>query len=235
MNWLIGIVVAVIVVALWMWLIVITEGVFLGRRLVVWLYDITAFRYDRVKEYELEDETVLVVEPVLMLARGSKPVILDVATGTGRVPYYLLGDARFEGSVVAIDASQKMLEGAKEKMAEFSAETPPRHTLDLQPAYPLPYNDSSFDGVTCLEALEFFPSDKTALAEMVRVLKPGGFLIATRRKEWEAYAFVWRYRSAENMRNLLDTFNLTDIHILPWQSNYDLVIGRKPLSTDLAE
>lgn len=213
---------------LWFWLIVVTEGVFFGRTVVVWLYDITAFRYDRVKEYNLEDETVLVVEPVLMLSRVAQPTVLDVATGTGRVPYFLLRDERFDGTVTGIDLSKDMLTQAEQKLATFSAELQNRCLLQQMPAAPLAFEDATFDGVTCLETLEFLPSDKAALAEMVRVLRPGGFLIATRRKEWEAYWFLWRYRSAENMKSLLADLGLDEIHVLPWQSNYDLVIGRKP-------
>lgn len=212
---------------LWFWLIIVTEGVFFGRTLVVWLYDITAFRYDKVKDLTVEDESVLVVEPVLMLSRRPAPHILDVATGTGRVPYYLLNDERFDGTVVGVDLAQKMLDRAEENLGQLSAEIRPRATLHKMPADQLAFEPASFDGVTCLETLEFLPSDARALQNMVDLLKPGGFLIVTRRKEWEAYMFLWRYRSAENIKQLLADMDLIDIFVLPWQSNYDLVVARK--------
>ncbi len=228
MKWVFGLLIALVLLALWMWLIVLTEGVFFGRRLVVWLYDVTAFRYDKVKDYTLEDETVLVVEPVLMLTQVEHPKVLDVATGTGRVPYYLVNDKRFDGSVVGIDASAEMLTKAKAKVAELSAEKRARISFLRQNATPLKFDDACFDFVTCLESLEFFPSDREAIKEMVRVLKAGGFAILTRRKEWEAYTFLWRYRSKEQMERMLLDLGLEKVQILPWQSNYDLVIGRKP-------
>ena len=43
----------------------------------------------------------------------------------------------------------------------------------------LPFADDSFDVVTCLEALEFLPDPRGALAEMCRVLRPGGTLLTT--------------------------------------------------------
>lgn len=225
LAWIVGIIVVSLFV---FWAIVVTEGVFFGRTLVIFLYDISAFRYDKVKEYTVEDETLLVVEPVLMLARTTAPHILDVATGTGRVPYFLLNDIRFEGQVTGIDLSRKMLDLAKENVERLSATQQARITLTQQAAYPLPYPEAAFDGVTCLETLEFLPSDQQALEAMVAVLKPGGFLITTRRTGWEAKAFLWRYRSADNIKQLFSDLGLEQIFVLPWQSNYDLVIGRKP-------
>ena len=52
------------------WLLVSTEGVYLGRRIVVWLYDITARRYDDIKEYDPDDERLLVTNPVLAALQG---------------------------------------------------------------------------------------------------------------------------------------------------------------------
>ncbi len=223
--WIIGAI--LLLIGLYYWLIILTEGVFLGRRLVVWLYDISAFRYDKVKDYELEDEQILVVEPILAGTRAVAPRLLDVATGTGRVPYFLMEDGRFEGEIVAIDGSAKMLGYAIKRIGELSAESQSHISFHHENATPLPFEDNSFDVVTSLEALEFLPDDAAALREMVRVLRPGGFLMVTRRKEWEAYAFLWRYRSRENMQNLVEQMGMGRVQLLDWQSNYDLVIGYK--------
>ena len=219
-----------IIAALFYWLVVLTEGVFLGRSVVLWLYDITAYRYDKIKEYTLEDETILIVEPILGMVRAAQPRLLDVATGTGRVPLFLLQDGRFEGEVVAVDGASRMLDYAK---TELDALPPAPHvTVELRQmdATRLRFEDNSFDAVTCLEALEFFPNDEAALREMVRVLKPGGFLMVTRRKEWEAYAFLWRYRSRDQMRAIVSSMGVAQVQILDWQSNYDLVVGFKESS-----
>lgn len=224
--WLILAALSVLLLALFLyWLVVTTEGVFLGRRVVVWLYDITAHKYDDIKEYRPADERILVTVPVLGALRNVKhPLLLDVATGTGRVPYDLLQSQYFDGRIVGLDDSQKMLTIATEKLAPYG----PRTMLVRRPAVPLPFPDDCFDAVTCLEALEFFPSDEDALREMVRVLKPGRRLLTTRRRGWEGRFFLTRYRSQENLKELLHCLGLESVQYLPWEVNYDLVIARKP-------
>ena len=206
------------------WLLVTTEGAFLGRRVVVWLYDVTAHRYDEVKEYVPADERLLVVSPVLRaVADTPEPLILDVATGTGRVPFDLLQERAFNGRLIGLDDSRRMLKLAAKKLAPYGK----RVQLVRHPAVPLPFPDNRFDAVTCLEALEFFPSDEAALGEMVRVLRPGGALITTRRRGWEALLFLNRYRSEENVRTLLERLGLRDVRFYHWEINYDLVMARK--------
>lgn len=223
--WIVGCV--LLLIGLYYWLIILTEGVFLGRRIVVWLYDISAFRYDRIKDYEIEDEQILVVEPILAGVRSAEPKLLDVATGTGRVPFFLLHDGRFDGEIIGIDGSAKMLSYARKRIDLLPSAEQAQINFSHQNATPLPFEDQSFDVVTSLEALEFLPDDMAALGEMVRVLRKGGFLMVTRRKEWEAYAFLWRYRSREKMRQLVASMGMTGVQVLDWQSNYDLVIGYK--------
>jgi ubiquinone/menaquinone biosynthesis C-methylase UbiE len=208
------------------WLLVTTEGVFLGRRAVVWLYDVTAHRYDDIKQYDDGEEEFLVVRPVVAaLGARRHPRILDVATGTGRVPLALSG-ALDEGIVVGLDDSARMLAIAARKLA------PDRERIILvrHPAVPLPFAANSFDAVTCLEALEFFPSDRAALAEMVRVLRPGGALVTTRRCGWEGRMFLTRYRSEEALHRLLRELGLESVRSFLWEVNYDLVTARKPAS-----
>ncbi|MGB1251711.1 MAG: class I SAM-dependent methyltransferase [Candidatus Promineifilaceae bacterium] len=231
MIWLWIFLFIVVVATLYYWLVILTEGVFLGSRAVVWMYDITAYRYDTIKEWDDDDEEILVVEPILGMLRQRQARLLDVATGTGRVPYFLLGDARFDGEIVALDPASKMLDHARENFERLSKEQRERVELLEHAAVPLPFEDATFNGVTSLEALEFMPSDAEALNEMVRVLRPGGFLFVTRRREWEGWAFLWRYRSAENITQFLTSLGLTQVKVLPWQSNYDAVIAYKPYNS----
>ena len=216
---------ALLLAAFLYWLLVTTEGVFLGRRVVVLLYDLTAHTYDAIKEYDPDDERLLVARPVMHAVRDiSDPLILDVATGTGRVPVDLLREPAFHGRLLALDAAPRMLAIAQRRLAPYSG----RVQLVQRPAVPLPFADATFDAVTCLEALEFFPSDEAALHEMVRVLKPGGVLLTTRRCGAEARAFLHRYRSADNFHALLRKSGLAGIEIFYWQVNYDLVRAWKP-------
>ena len=228
MIWISIVIVLITLGKLYYWLVILTEGVFLGSRAVVWMYDITAYRYDIIKEWDPEDEQILVVDPILGMLRQRKANLLDVATGTGRVPYFLLQDERFDGEIVALDPADRMLAYAKENVAKLPAAAQQRVKWLAQSAAPLPFEDEVFNGVTSLEALEFMPSDAAALREMVRVLQPGGFLFVTRRREWEGWAFLWRYRSAENMTQFLSSLGLVNVQVLPWQSNYDAVVAYKP-------
>jgi ubiquinone/menaquinone biosynthesis C-methylase UbiE len=206
------------------WLLVITEGVYLGWRIVVWLYDLTADRYDGIKQFDQQAEYFFVIRPLLVrLAAQSSAIILDVATGTGRVPYFLLEEATFNGRVFGLDASSRMLAIAAEKLRPY------RHRASLvqQTAAALPFPDMVFDAVSCLESLEFFPDDAVALQEMARVLRPGGVLLVTRRRGWEAKTFLGRYRPEEDFEQCLQQTGFETVEIRPWQVEYDLVFATK--------
>ena len=205
------------------WLFIATEGVFLGRRVVVWLYDLVAKRYDNIKSFVPADEQFLVAKPILETINPATSCLLDVACGTGRVARAILPNQLFHGQIVVLDASTKMLAIAKEKLADY----PGRVQFIHHPVTPLPFDNQQFEAVTCLEALEFFPSDQLALQEMVRVLRPGGFLIITRRRGWEGWAFLHRYRSQANQANLLTKLGLKNIQFHLWEINYDLVTAQK--------
>ena len=209
------------------WLLVTTEGVYLGRRAVVWLYDVTAHRYDDIKEYDPADECLLVTRPVLNALHGvSRPRLLDVATGTGRVPFDLSQSPYFSGHIVALDDSRRMLDVARQKLASYQGHV----EFVNHSAVPLPFPDEHFDAVTCLEALEFFPSDAAAVCEMVRVLRPASYLLVTRRCGREGRLFLHRYRSRDSMRQMLEEAGLRQVQFHPWQVNYDLVTALKPHS-----
>ncbi len=161
------------------WLLIITEGAYLGERTVVWLYDLYASRYDRIKDWEITDEIFYLADPfVAALGEERRPaLILDVAAGTGRMARAiqaadLLPDARW----VLLDASARMLAEAR-KLVRL----PGRVTFLHRSAYPLPFPDATFDAVVCLEAMEFMMQREAALAELARVLRPGGLLLITNR------------------------------------------------------
>jgi len=93
---------------------------------------------------------------------------LDLACGTGLLALML---ARAAGEVVGCDISAEMLERA----AAAAAAAGVRNVTFVETeASSLPFEDEWFDLVTSRTAFHHFPDPQRALAEVVRVLKPGG-------------------------------------------------------------
>lgn len=99
-------------------------------------------------------------------ARGD---VLEVAVGTGRNLEHYPPEVR----LVGIDLSSEMLARARQRAAEVH----PDADLREADAERLPFDDASFDTVVCTYSLCSIPDDRRAVAEMARVLRPGGALI----------------------------------------------------------
>lgn len=206
------------------WLLVITEGTYLGPRVVAWLYDLSASRYDVIKQFDPNDENHFLALPLLRALDGvHAPLVLDVATGTGRLPQALLRQSGFQGKVIGLDLSRRMLFLAQRKARRYGL----RLHLIQQDAARLPFVDNVFDAVTCVEALEFLANPRGALQEMARVLRPGGVLLITNRVNWEAQLMPGKAFSDSTLRTMLESVGLTRIEIRRWQVYYDLVWARK--------
>ena len=97
--------------------------------------------------------------------------VLEVGCGTGNISLAL---ARRGAQVWGLDASLPMLARARDKAEQE------RLAIGwvLGPAQQLPFAAQSFDGVCCILALDFMTDRDRVLQEMVRVLRPGGFLAA---------------------------------------------------------
>ena len=220
---LIGLGTALIVGMLY-WQFIIAEGAYLGSSVVVLLYNWAARSYDRIKDIDPVDEAYYLAQPILDQIRNvPTPLVLDVATGTGRLPLALLKKVDFRGHIIGLDLSAKMLEQARQQAALFA------HRLDLvrERAGVLPFKDRSFDLVTCLEALEFMPDPAHVIAEMVRVLRPGGVLVISNRVGWES-RFLWgRSCGRGNAEQILATHPLRAVRTTRWQVHYDLIWARK--------
>lgn len=95
--------------------------------------------------------------------------VLEVAIGTGRnLPFYP-PDVRITG----IELSPAMLDIARRRAKELGIEA----DLREGDAEALPFIDASFDTVVCALSLCTIPNNAKAIAEMARVLKPGGKLL----------------------------------------------------------
>ncbi|MEW6472120.1 MAG: methyltransferase domain-containing protein [Actinomycetota bacterium] len=98
--------------------------------------------------------------------------VLDVACGPGTVTRLAAERVGPTGQVTGCDLSPGMLELAAAKKALDGAAP---ITYEQCPADELPVPDGAVDVVLCQQGLQFFPDRAAALAELHRVLKPGGW------------------------------------------------------------
>lgn len=219
--------IGIVFIGLGWWLINVTEGVYLGPRVVGWLYDRFADRYDQVKNTDPVYERTFISNPLLTYAGHNRPFVLDVATGTGRVPLSLIEHPRFDGAIVGIDISIKMLTLAAYQLAP---EMNNRVWLLEGSAEPLDFSDNTFDVTCCLEALEFLPAPMKTLKEIVRVTRPGGIIVVTNRQGKDAWMFPGKTMSNLAFQAMLeDDLQLQVINFnTAWSDLYALVWARKP-------
>lgn len=224
-SWLAVALGGVLLAGLFYWQIKLAEGAYLGKRTVVWLYDRYAPRYDQIKGFHEGNEAYFLGQPLARaLLSVPIPLVLDVATGTGRLPLVLLRQPAFRGRIVGLELSRRMIALAATKLVDWRD----RLTLIWQDAQMLPFPDDAFDAVTCLETLEFLPDASAALVEMVRVLRPGGLLLTTNRVGPVARFLPGRALGREDFVAWLGAHSLTDVQVVAWQVDYDLAWARKP-------
>jgi ubiquinone/menaquinone biosynthesis C-methylase UbiE len=97
-------------------------------------------------------------------------IVLDVAAGTGE-PGLTIATMVKKGKVVIADLSETMLAVAHENAGKKGITNFETVVCDV---CELPFDDETFDGVSCRLGFMFFPDMLLAAKEMVRVLKPGG-------------------------------------------------------------
>jgi SAM-dependent methyltransferase len=206
------------------WQLVLAEGVYLGRRVVVALYDIAARGYDHLKGYEPQLEDYTLGQPLAeRLGDDPEVWVLDVGTGTGRMLLSLMRVRAFHGHAVGLDPSAGMLRRAVRNLAPHRQ----RVALVRQEAGRLPFSDAAFDAVCCIEAIEFTTDPVRTLHEFVRVLKPGGTLLFTQRIGTEALFLPGRVFRPLRLAQVLADLPLEDIQVLTWEMNYDQVWARR--------
>ena len=129
-------------------------------------WDKNAGRYDRFmrKDRAAYDEMYELIQPVVRQKTG-----LELATGTGLIAKNIVNAA---AHIEATDASTEMI--AEAKRDTHSAKL----HFSVQDMFRLPYANQSFDAVIVSNALHIVPQPEKALAEIRRVLKDDGVLIA---------------------------------------------------------
>jgi demethylmenaquinone methyltransferase / 2-methoxy-6-polyprenyl-1,4-benzoquinol methylase len=99
--------------------------------------------------------------------------VLDVCSGTGDFIGYLYPRVGEHGEIVALDFSEDMLAVARQRFASL----PGKLSLVQGDAMALPFEDGTFDGAIVGFGLRNVEDIRQAVAEMVRVIKPGGWVV----------------------------------------------------------
>ena len=109
-------------------------------------------------------------EAVDHVVAASPARVLDVATGTAGVALQLA--ERTAAQVTGIDLTEAMLRQGAANVARAGQE--PRIALVAARAEELPFADATFDGLTFTYLLRYVDDPAATLAELARVVKPGG-------------------------------------------------------------
>jgi len=131
--------------------------------------------YDKkaAQDIELSYQTPEIVRQRIQtleaLALRAGEHVLDVGCGTGLLVHGMSTTVGSQGRIVGVDFSEDMLELARNRCHEID-------NIELQQGSitQLPFEDNSFDAVSCIQTLLYVAEVKTALSELYRVLKPGG-------------------------------------------------------------
>ena len=99
--------------------------------------------------------------------------VLDVGTGAGLLPFEIVRSRMPVQSVVGIDISRGMVAAARKK-ADLAAIAPSLLRFEEMDAEHLAFGDAEFDLALSAFALTHVPHPDVALAEIYRVLRPGG-------------------------------------------------------------
>ncbi|CAN5507103.1 MAG: methyltransferase domain-containing protein [Nocardioidaceae bacterium] len=108
---------------------------------------------------------------LLKPARGQR--LLDVGCGTGEDTRTLAAHVGPTGSVIGVDPSETMLEEARRRTGHRNMQVEFRRG----DATDLALDDGSVDGCRCERVFQHLPEPERAMAELVRVTRPGGRIV----------------------------------------------------------
>jgi ArsR family transcriptional regulator len=169
----------------------------------------SAGQWDRVRDELFGDRFHLAA---LAALADSDWTVGDLGCGTGQVAAAL---APFVARVIAVDGSAAMLQAAKKRLHGTDNIDLRRGDLEA-----LPIDDARIDAATLMLVLHHVPEPERALAEVARVLKPGGRAVIVdmlpheRENYRQQMGHIWLGFGDEHMRRLLTESGFDDIRIV---------------------
>jgi ubiquinone/menaquinone biosynthesis C-methylase UbiE len=131
------------------------------------IFDASAAQYDRGMAFS---EKLLFGDGRSWACSQARGQVLEIAIGTGRnLPFYPA-----EVQITGIELSPAMLSIARELAQSLGRQV----ELVVGDAQALPFPDERFDTVVCTIAMCCIPDERQAIAEVWRVLRPGGRFVA---------------------------------------------------------
>jgi ubiquinone/menaquinone biosynthesis C-methylase UbiE len=140
-------------------------------------------------------------------------VIGDLGCGTGQASAAL---APFVARVIAVDASAAMLQAAKKRLSAVQNVELRRGEIES-----LPLDDAKLDAATLMLVLHHVPDPDAALAEVSRVLKPGGRVLVVdmlphdRDSYRQQMGHVWLGFSEDQLRRSMTAAGFGDMRFVP--------------------
>jgi ubiquinone/menaquinone biosynthesis C-methylase UbiE len=195
----------------------------LQRRVQRYGWDKASLAYEQFWRQQLAPAQ----ERVLALA-GIAPGahVLDVACGTGLVTFPAARAAGASGQVVGVDLSQEMMNRAAAEARSLGLVQARFERMDAEA---LTLDAATFDVALCALGLMYVPEPQKAIAEMHRVLRPGGravaavwgarnrcgwaeiFPIVDRRVASEVCPMFFQLGTGDMLRNVFEAAGLTDV------------------------
>lgn len=162
-------------------------------------FETVAGDWERIRKSYFDDRVAsLAIEKLL----PRNLVLADVGCGTGSLTFEL---ARFAGKVIGVDLSQEMLRRARELSKEKKLTNV---DLRLGDALKLPIPTHSVHAAFCVMVLHFLTVPQRALAELCRIVRPGGSIVVVdlvqHEQEWmrEQMAHRWLGFDGETIEDL---------------------------------
>src|SRR5882762_1745329 len=137
----------------------------------------------------------------------------DLGCGTGQLSAAI---APFVSRVIAVDGSPAMLQAAKKRLQRVDNIELRRGELES-----LPIDDARLDAATLMLVLHHVPEPERALAEVARVLKPGGRLVIVDMLPHDRDAYkqqmghVWLGFSEDHVRRIVSESGFEEVTVIP--------------------